>query len=129
MRASNLLAVLVFLGAFGGAAIWAASAPRPAFSKGADESIDQEGDPSKGQLIFAAGDCASCHASPGQADRLRLGGGLALASPYGTFRVPNISPDPVDGIGFWGPVYFANALFSGGWAAGVHLFPSLSFSS
>jgi mono/diheme cytochrome c family protein len=129
MRASNLLAVLVFFGVFGGAAIWAATAARPAFSKSADEPIDQEGDPSKGRLIFSAGDCASCHASPGQPDRLRLGGGLALASPYGTFRAPNISPDPVDGIGAWKTIDLANALLSGVSPAGAHYYPAFPYPS
>ncbi len=51
-----------------------------------------------GQTTFNAGGCSSCHAVPGQSDRTRLGGGLALPSPFGTFYVPNISPDPNDGI-------------------------------
>src|SRR5690606_18712093 len=54
-----------------------------------------------GKTMFYAGGCASCHATPGQEDRTRLGGGLALKSPFGTFHVPNISPDPKDGIGNW----------------------------
>src|SRR5262249_43922278 len=52
-----------------------------------------------GRTMFYAGGCAACHATPGEADRTRLGGGLALPSPFGTFYVPNISPDPKDGIG------------------------------
>ena len=31
----------------------------------------------------------------------RLGGGLALTSGFGTFYMPNISPDQADGIGGW----------------------------
>ena len=38
--------------------------------------------PTRGRRFFAAGDCASCHASPGQTDRLKLGGGLSIASPF-----------------------------------------------
>ena len=56
-----------------------------------------------GETIFNVGGCASCHAAPNEnpdkVDRKRLGGGLALKSPFGTFYVPNISPDPKDGIG------------------------------
>src|SRR6202000_1336978 len=55
-------------------------------------------DLANGQTIFNAGGCSSCHAVPGQPDRLKLGGGLALASPVGTFYVPDLSPDPGDGI-------------------------------
>src|SRR3978361_1271662 len=54
-----------------------------------------------GQIIFNAGGCSSCHAVPGQPDRLKLGGGLAIPSPFGTFYAPNISPPTLDGIGRW----------------------------
>ena len=47
-----------------------------------------------GQTMFYAGGCASCHATPGQDDKTKLGGGFALKSPFGTFHAPNISPDP-----------------------------------
>ena len=44
--------------------------------------------PANGKEMFYAGGCASCHATPGQDDRTRLGGGLGLKSPFGTFYVP-----------------------------------------
>src|SRR5215218_3668169 len=77
------------------AVVWSVSAPRPACSSAA--ALSDDGNPGRGCDVFAAGDCSSCHASPGQDDRLRLGGGLALATPFGTMRSPNISPDPTDG--------------------------------
>jgi mono/diheme cytochrome c family protein len=129
VRTRPLLLILLAIGALGGIAMWALTAPRPAFTKDAGGSTDQEGDPDKGRLIFAAGDCASCHASPGQPDRLRLGGGLALASPYGTFRVPNISMDTTDGIGAWRTVDLANALLSGVSPAGTHYYPAFPYTS
>ena len=46
-----------------------------------------------GKTMFFAGGCASCHATPDQDDKTRLGGGLGLKSPFGTFYAPNISPD------------------------------------
>jgi hypothetical protein len=46
-----------------------------------------------GIKVFNAGGCSSCHAVPNQPDRLKLGGGLAMPSPFGTFHVPNISSD------------------------------------
>src|ERR1700716_4438158 len=124
MRTGRLLTTLLVAGAIAGLAFWGITEPRPIFSKGADAALDQDGDPTRGQLIFAAGDCASCHASPGQPDRLRLGGGLALASPFGTFRVPNISTDPVDGIGSRRPVHIAQTLFGGGVPGARHLYAS-----
>src|SRR2546430_17557027 len=54
-------------------------------------------DPANGLTTFNAGGCSSCHAVPGQPDRLRLGGGLALPAPFRAFHVPNISPAPVGG--------------------------------
>ncbi|MFC7540694.1 c-type cytochrome [Siccirubricoccus deserti] len=78
-------------------------------------------------MLFAAGDCASCHASPGQPDRLQLGGGMALASQLGTFRPPNISPDPEDGIGRWRGIDLANALMAGVSPDGRHYYPALPY--
>ncbi len=125
---SWLVAVAGALILTGGAAAWIISAPRPAFSK-SNAAMLEGGDAERGRLVFAAGNCASCHASPGQPDRLRLGGGLALASPFGTFRVPNISPDPVDGIGKWRTVDLANALLSGVSPDGWHYYPVLPYPS
>ena len=87
------------------------------------------GNADRGRLVFAAADCAACHAAPGQSDPLKLGGGLALASPYGTFRAPNISSDPVDGIGGWTVADLANALIAGRSPAGEHYFPVFPYTS
>ena len=72
---------------------------------------------------------SSCHAVPGQPDRTRLGGGLAMPSPFGTFHVPNISPDPVDGIGRWTETDFVNAVTKGTSPAGTHYFPAFPYAS
>jgi mono/diheme cytochrome c family protein len=125
-----VVAIIFAAGLVGSAiAAWLITVPRPAFARDAKAPLNGTGDPIKGKLVFAAGDCASCHASPGQSDRLRLGGGLALTSPYGTFRVPNISMDPVDGIGAWRTVDLANALLSGVSPTGSHYYPSFPYSS
>ena len=86
-------------------------------------------DLANGLTTFNAGGCSSCHAVPGQPDRLRLGGGLAIPSPFGTFYVPNISPDPVDGIGRWTEAEFVNAVTRGVSPAGEHYFPALPYTS
>lgn len=98
-----------------------ASQPTPRFET--EDRTITGGDAGRGRFVFAAANCASCHATPGQSDPLNLGGGLALASPFGTFRVPNISQDPVDGIGSWSAVDLANALISGISPAGEPAFP------
>jgi mono/diheme cytochrome c family protein len=82
-----------------------------------------------GQTTFNAGGCSSCHAVPGQPDRLKLGGGLAMPSPFGIFHVPNISPDPVDGIGRWSLPEFVNAVTRGISPKGFHYFPAFPYTS
>src|ERR1700731_726174 len=82
-----------------------------------------------GLTMFNAGGCSSCHAVPDQPDRLRLGGGLAIPSPFGTFYAPNISPDPVDGIGRWTEAEFVNAVTKGISPAGFHYFPAFPYTS
>jgi mono/diheme cytochrome c family protein len=124
LRKALLLAAI--LAVLGGGAFWLLSAPRPAFGE-QDAARFENGDAARGRLVFMAGQCASCHASPGQPDRLRLGGGLALASPFGTFFPPNISPHPRDGIGGWRGLDLANALMSGVSPEGAHYYPSLPY--
>jgi mono/diheme cytochrome c family protein len=86
-----------------------------------------------GRTMFAIGGCASCHAvpdsDPDKVDRTRLGGGLALKSPFGTFYVPNISPDAKDGIGGWSEANFVTALWKGTSEDGSNLFPAFPYTS
>ncbi|HXX06533.1 MAG TPA: cytochrome c [Pseudolabrys sp.] len=86
-------------------------------------------DLANGKMMFAAGGCASCHAVPKQEDKTRLGGGLALGSPFGTFYVPNISSDKTDGIGGWSEAQFITAMVKGTSPAGEHLFPAFPYAS
>jgi mono/diheme cytochrome c family protein len=86
-----------------------------------------------GRTMFNIGGCASCHATPAsdpdKVDRTRLGGGLALKSPFGTFYVPNISPDPSDGIGEWSEANFVTAVWKGTSPFGKNLFPAFPYTS
>lgn len=86
-------------------------------------------DLANGQMMFNAGGCASCHAVPDQPDRLRLGGGVAIKSPFGTFYAPNISSDPTDGIGKWNDAEFVNAVMHGVSPDGGHYFPAFPYTS
>ncbi|MEJ6781343.1 cytochrome c [Aminobacter sp. Piv2-1] len=89
------------------------------------------GDAVRGQRIFDAGGCASCHARPkaeGDA-RLQLVGGVELKTPFGTFVAPNISSDPTDGIGAWSLEDFANAMLKGVSRDGQHLYPAFPYPS
>ena len=82
-----------------------------------------------GRTMFLIGGCASCHAVPEQEDAIRLGGGLALNSPFGVFYVPNISSDKKDGIGGWSEAQFVTAMVKGTSPAGEHLYPALPYVS
>ncbi len=82
-----------------------------------------------GKDMFYAGGCVSCHAVPNQPDKTRLGGGLALRSPFGTFYVPNISSDQTDGIGGWSEAQFVTAMVKGTSPTGEHLFPAFPYTS
>ncbi len=82
-----------------------------------------------GQTMFYAGGCASCHATPGQDDKTKLGGGFALRSPFGTFYAPNISPDRNDGIGKWSEPDFVSAMVKGTAPDGSHLYPAFPYAS
>ena len=82
-----------------------------------------------GKEMFYAGGCSSCHAVPKQEDKTKLGGGLALGSPFGTFYVPNISSDPKDGIGGWSEAQFVTAMVKGTSPTGEHLFPAFPYTS
>lgn len=82
-----------------------------------------------GRTMFHAGGCASCHATPNQDDKTKLGGGFALKSPFGTFYAPNISPDRNDGIGKWSEPDFVSAMVKGTSPDGSHLYPAFPYAS
>jgi mono/diheme cytochrome c family protein len=89
------------------------------------------GDPVNGERVFWAGGCASCHAAPGATGdaRLIMSGGLRLPTEFGTFVVPNISPDQTDGIGAWTVGDLWNAMHHGTSPEGEHLYPAFPYTS
>ncbi len=88
-------------------------------------------DPERGAQLFLAAGCASCHAAPDAPPGTRpvLAGGRRLASPFGTFVAPNISPDPQAGIGTWQPIDLFNALKYGTSPEGRHYYPAFPYTS
>jgi mono/diheme cytochrome c family protein len=88
-----------------------------------------QSDLSNGKTLFFIGGCSSCHRTYGEKDLLRLGGGVALKSPFGTFYPPNISSDRNDGIGGWSEVEFVTAMTKGTSPAGEHLYPAFPYTS
>jgi mono/diheme cytochrome c family protein len=125
-RAVVALLVLSVLGA------WWVTLPR---TLSAGDLPDHIADAAAGERIFWAAGCASCHATPVEGKRaqgenkLLLGGGLEIDTPYGLFRVPNISSHPVDGIGAWTPLELVNAMQRGVSPDGRHYYPSFPYTS
>ena len=122
----RLIVALIVLVVLGGIVFWVVTMPAtvsanalPAYSP----------DPANGKTMFHAGGCSSCHATPNQEDRTRLGGGVELKSPYGSFHVPNISSDPNDGIGSWTEAQFVTAMWKGTSPDGRHYFPAFPYTS
>ncbi|MBV8426148.1 MAG: cytochrome c [Hyphomicrobiales bacterium] len=121
--------ILVSLLLASAALLWWVSSPKARFSSLEWRALGISGDPTRGSRMFFAGGCDSCHATPGQSDPLRLGGGLELKTPFGSFYPPNISSDRVDGIGSWREVDLANALLSGVSPQGQHYYPAFPYTS
>lgn len=108
------------------AAGWAITRPRtldPAATAGLT------GDPARGEWVFWASGCASCHAAPGGEDPLVLAGGQRFATDFGTFVAPNISSDAQAGIGGWTLAEFATALTQGTSPEGRHYYPAFPYGA
>jgi mono/diheme cytochrome c family protein len=114
------------LALLGAGAFWFVSAPRT-FDAAAlgTHAVNAE----NGKTIFFAAGCAGCHAIPGEEDRTKLGGGLALKSPFGNFYAPNISSDAKDGIGAWTEIQFVTAMTKGTSPQGTHYYPAFPYTS
>jgi mono/diheme cytochrome c family protein len=122
----KLVILAVIGGAIGLAIFWFVTIPA---TVPASALAPHTSNVANGRTMFFAGGCASCHTTPEQKDRTRLGGGLGLTSPFGTFYVPNISPDPNDGIGKWSEADFVTAMLKGSTPNGSHYFPAFPFTS
>jgi len=80
----------------------------------------------RGEYLVRAGGCFSCHTAAGGQP---LAGGRALATPFGTFYTPNITPDPDTGIGRWTDAQFLRALREGVRPDGANYFPVFPYPS
>jgi len=82
----------------------------------------------RGRYLAAAGGCVSCHTE--EADEAEpYAGGRALATPFGTFYSPNITPDRATGIGGWTAAQFVAALREGRNPAGAAYFPAFPYTA
>ncbi len=85
----------------------------------------------RGETVFYAAGCASCHSAPDAKgeEKLVLAGGRRFETDFGTFIAPNISSDPGGGIGAWSVLDLANALIHGTGPNGQHYYPAFPYTS
>ncbi len=122
-------AALLLAGALGAVGVLILTAPRPL--EAGDLPV-HEPDPARGEVLFHAGSCGSCHkaakGAPG-ADRGLPTGSGAFPTPVGTFYPGNLTPDLETGIGRWSDVEFASAMTRGASPDGTHYFPAFPYPS
>lgn len=125
----KLITALIVLAVIGAAVFWLLTAPKRLPES--DIAALAPGDVERGERVFWAGGCTSCHATPGTepSDAPALGGGLALNTDFGTFIAPNISQHGTDGIGAWSLPDLANAMQMGVSPDGRHYYPAFPFTS
>lgn len=87
---------------------------------------DAPDDVVEGAHLYRVAGCVGCH-SPPFADAVHLGGGRDLPTMFGVFYAPNISPDPVHGIGGWTEADFARALREGRAPDGHRYWPTFPY--
>ena len=91
-------------------------------------NADAQGDTKRGRYLARAGGCVGCHTED-KKDALAFAGGRALKTPFGTFYGPNITPDPVAGIGRWTEADFVRAMRHGTRPDGANYFPAFPYPS
>jgi mono/diheme cytochrome c family protein len=88
------------------------------------------GDAARGQVLFAAAGCASCHVAPDtESDGAPvLAGGQRFVTQFGTFVAPNISPS-AQGVGDWTDAQIINAMARGVSPEGQHYYPAFPWNA
>lgn len=82
----------------------------------------------RGEYLFNAAGCTSCHTDE-KANGPLLAGGRGLKTPFGVFYAPNITPHPTAGIGKWSDADFIRAMRQGRDDDGDYLFPVFPYTS
>lgn len=80
----------------------------------------------KGEYLARAGDCIACHTAPGGKE---FAGGRAMATPFGSLYVPNVTPDDETGIGRWTSEDFYRMMHQGVSRDGSLMYPVMPFAS
>lgn len=124
----QIIHLLLILAVLGGGVFWWLTRPS---TLPADAFAGLAGDAKRGEPVFWAAGCASCHMAEGATGdaQLVLAGGQKFPSDFGTFVAPNISTDATQGIGGWDLPSFANAIMRGVSPEGQHYYPVLPYNA
>jgi mono/diheme cytochrome c family protein len=76
----------------------------------------------RGKYVFHAGACDSCHTDHPNRGAF-LAGGRRMPTEFGTFHVPNITPDAETGLGRWSAEDFRRSIIEGRSPDGSHYYP------
>jgi len=82
----------------------------------------------QGEYVFRLAGCMGCHTDTKNKGAL-LAGGLSFDTPFGKFYSPNITPDPVHGIGKWTEADFIKALREGVSPDGKQYYPVFPYTA
>ncbi|MEE4270023.1 MAG: cytochrome c [Thermoanaerobaculales bacterium] len=87
-------------------------------------------DPARGEVLYHAGSCVSCHkASVADGVDGLPAGGVEFPTPVGTFWPGNLTPDAETGLGNWTAEEFVDAMTDGVSPDGRHYFPAFPYPS
>jgi mono/diheme cytochrome c family protein len=81
----------------------------------------------RGRYLLHAAGCITCHTD--EKGGAFLAGGRALVTPFGTFYSPNITADPINGIGAWTEADFLGALGRGRAPDGRPYYPAFPYTA
>ena len=89
-------------------------------------AVDDPAAVRRGEYLAKIGDCIACHSNP-TGGGAAFAGGLPIATPFGTFYSPNITPDKTTGLGNWSEADFIRAMHQGILADGSNAFPAFPY--
>lgn len=94
----------------------------------ANEITKDDNSIARGAYIARTSNCISCHTDVKDGSPL-LGGGRPITTKFGIFFTPNITADPITGIGQWNLEDFRNALTQGVSPQEEYYYPVFPYTS
>lgn len=87
--------------------------------------ISLTGNVEQGAYLARASGCIACHTAPGNAP---LAGGVKIETPFGNIYSPNLTTDPIHGLGNWQLSDFSRAVRQGISPKGEAYFPAFPYA-